>query len=315
MTTSLDSFTPVSLDANARRFSGFADLYDAVRPVPPRPLADVITTYAGGRPALVVDLGSGTGLSTRWAAGWSAEVIGIEPSSDMRARAAAVPGNDNVRYESGWSNATGLADQCADVVLAVQALHWMDPTATFVEVARLLRPGGVFAAIDCDWPPSVGAARAEQAWHTARANVAIHERKLAGRPDNALPPRAVSSSPQSDDLRPASVDATAASAVEIADGVQYWHKGEHLERMVASRQFVHCVEVAAVGEERGDSDRLVQLFRSQGDYQTLRRHGIDDLTLGIDQLAAEVGAAIGTAERPFWFTYRARIGVRGPAAG
>ena len=105
-----------------------------------------------------------------------------------------------------------------------------------------------------------------------------------------------------------------AAAVVIADDVQYWHKGEHLGRMVASQEFLHCVEVAALGEERGDSDRLVQLFRSQGDYQAMRRHGIDDQTLGIDGFAAEVHAAIGTTERPFWFTYRARIGVRGTTA-
>ena len=33
-----------------QRFSGFADLYDAVRPVPPSVFADVIATYAGRRP-------------------------------------------------------------------------------------------------------------------------------------------------------------------------------------------------------------------------------------------------------------------------
>ena len=159
----------MSLEANADRFSGFADLYDTVRPVPPIALADVINEYAGGQPSLVVDLGSGTGLSTRWASRWAAEVVGVEPSDDMRVRAAAVTTETNVRYESGWSSATDLPDGCADVVLAVQALHWMDPTPTFTEVARMLRPGGVFAALDCDWPPSIGSADAEQAWHTTRA--------------------------------------------------------------------------------------------------------------------------------------------------
>jgi SAM-dependent methyltransferase len=304
----------VSLDANAHRFSGFADLYDAVRPVPPAALADVITEYVGRRPKLVVDLGSGTGLSTRWAGGWSSEVIGIEPSADMRALAAAVPDNANVRYAPGWSNATELPDECADVVLAVQALHWMEPRSTFVEATRLLRPGGVFAALDCDWPPSVGNARAEQSWHAARATIALHERRLAGWSEAATPPpRATSSSPQSDDLRPAgSHDADA--AVTIADGVQYWHKGQHLGRMVESRQFEHCVEVAAVSAEHGDAERFVQLFRSQGDYQALRRHGIDDDALGVTAFAVEVRAALGSTDRPFWFTYRARIGVRGHAA-
>lgn len=297
----------MSLDANARRFSGFADLYDTVRPVPPLVLADVLATYAGGRPDLVVDLGSGTGLSTRWAAGWASEVIGVEPSADMRERAAAVATEGNVRYVDGWSSATGLPDHCADVVLAVQALHWMDPEATFAEVARVLRPAGVFAALDCDWPPSVGDARAEQAWHTTRATVATFEHKLAGWAETVPSAHVTSSSPQSDELRPTGSDP--AAAVTIAEGVSFWHKGEHLKRMVVSQQFQHCVEVAALGEERGDAERFVQLFRSQGDYQALRRNGYDDEALGVDRFAAEVQAALGTAERAFWFTYRARVGV------
>jgi ubiquinone/menaquinone biosynthesis C-methylase UbiE len=298
----------VSLDANAQRFSGFADLYDAVRPVPPTALADVISAYAGGRPGVVVDLGSGTGLSTRWAAGWASEAIGVEPSNDMRVRAAAVTSQTNATYVPGWSSATELPDGCADVVLAVQALHWMDPTSTFVEVGRLLRPGGVFAAIDCDWPPSVGDARAEQAWHTARATVAVHERRLAGWAEHSAQ-RASSSSPQSDELRPTDPgDSTA--AVTITDGVQFWHKGEHLTRMVSSQQFGHCVEIAALGQETGDADRFIKLFRSQGDYQALQRHGLDDTALGVDTFSRDVRAMLGAAERPFWFTYRARIGVR-----
>ena len=298
----------MTLDANAQRFAGFADLYDAVRPVPPMPLADVLTTYAGGKADVVVDLGSGTGLSTRWAASWAGEAIGVEPGADMRDRAAAATGQPNVRYTAGWSNDTHLPDGCADVVLAVQALHWMDPTATFAEVARLLRPGGVFAALDCDWPPSVGNAPAEQAWHTTRAVIATHERELAGWTHSATAtPRAPSSSPQTDDLRPTASDP--AAAVTITDGVQFWHKGEHLGRMIASGQFQHCVEIAALGEERGTADRFVQLFKSQGDYQALRRHGLDDEALGVDRFSSDVQAILGPDERPFWFTYRARIGV------
>jgi ubiquinone/menaquinone biosynthesis C-methylase UbiE len=300
----------VSPDANAQRFSGFADLYDAVRPVPPQVLADVITSYAGGRPAVVVDLGSGTGLSTRWAANWSSEVIGVEPSDDMRTRAAAVTNDPNVRYVPGWSNATALPDACADVVLAVQALHWMEPPSTFIEISRILRPGAVFAAIDCDWPPSVGNADAEQTWHTARSIIAIHERRLAAWSQTDAPPtRASGSSPQSDELRPtAPGDPTA--AVTIADGVQFWHKSEHLRRMIDSQQFRHCTEIAALGEERGNADRFVRLLCSQGDYQALQRHGVDDQTLGVDTFAREARTALGDTLRPFWFTYRARIGVR-----
>ena len=284
----------MSLDANANRFSGFADLYDAVRPVPPTALADVIIRYADGdRPVVAVDLGCGTGLSTRWAAGWASEVVGVEPSDVMRIRAESVTSLSNVRYVAGWSNATDLADASADVVLAVQALHWMEPSSTFTEVARILRPGGVFAALDCDWPPSVGNAVAEQAWHTARATVAVHEREMAGWATHCVATRTSSSSPQTDELRP--TDSTdPAAAVTITDGVQFWHKGEHLRRMIASQQFQHCVEIAALGEEHGDADRFVNLFKSQGDYQALRRHGLDDATLGVDRFADDAHTILGS---------------------
>jgi hypothetical protein len=43
---------------------GFASVYHAFRPRPPGVLLDALTRYAGGRPSLVVDLGSGTGLSS-----------------------------------------------------------------------------------------------------------------------------------------------------------------------------------------------------------------------------------------------------------
>ncbi|MGH7866895.1 MAG: class I SAM-dependent methyltransferase, partial [Candidatus Dormibacteraceae bacterium] len=45
---------------------------------------------------------------------------------------------------------TGLPEACADVVTCVQAFHWMDPEIVLPEVARILRPGGVFAAVDYD---------------------------------------------------------------------------------------------------------------------------------------------------------------------
>ena len=132
--------------------------------------------------------------------------------------------------------------------------------------------------LDCDWPPSVGNADAEQAWHTARGNRC---RRTTAR---SLGDAGVARGRRRRHRRPTTCDrstpAIEPAAVTIADGVQFWHKDEHLGRMVASGQFQHCVEVAALGEERGDADRFVQLFCSQGDYQSLRRRGFDDSTLG-----------------------------------
>ena len=265
----------MELPANAQRFSGFADLYDRVRPTPPPEAAEVLCAYVGRDRPDVVDLGSGTGLSTRWCADWAAHVVGVEPSDDMRAQAEQ-EARANVEYVRGWSDDSGLPDGSADVVLAVQALHWMDPAPTFGEVARVLRPGGAFVALDCDWPPVVGNAEAEAAWDHCRAAVRRHE-------------------------------------AHVDTEVRRWAKEEHLARMAASGRFAVCREIALHHAEEGDADRFVDLLRSQGDYQTLRRAGIDDATLGLDEFVATVQRTLGRAPRPFWFTYRLRIGIT-PAA-
>ena len=86
--------------ARPERFSGFADLYDEQRPVPPDALAPLLVRYAGVARPSVVDLGSGTGLSSRWAAGWAGAVVGIEPNDDMRAMAESRPAA-GVGYRGG----------------------------------------------------------------------------------------------------------------------------------------------------------------------------------------------------------------------
>lgn len=299
----------MDLDANAARFSGFSDLYDDVRPTPPTEVARILCSYAGmtGRPS-VVDLGSGTGLSTRWCATWADSVIGVEPSDDMRERAEAAAGShdgERVRYVRGWSHDTGLPDGEADVVVAVQALHWMDPTLTFAEVARLLRPGGVFAALDCDWPPSVGSAAAEDAWERCRGTVRVYEARLAA----GLTGDALAAPVDLDPTLPDHFGRDPNKDRTMAVGVKAWSKDEHLGRMRASGVFRSCREVGALASEDGDAERFIALLRSQGDLQTLLKHGLRVEQLGVDRFASEVRVALGEARRPFWFTYRVRIGV------
>jgi SAM-dependent methyltransferase len=298
----------VNLPANAERFSGFADLYDDVRPVPPAALGEVLTAYAGGRPGLLVDLGSGTGLSSRWAATWADEVVGVEPSGDMRARAGAATAGSAVRFVEGWSTATGLGDGCADVVLAVQSLHWMDPAPTFAEIARILRPGGVFAAIDCDWPPSIGHAGAEAAWQQCRARVRAYERRLA---DGLRGAELVA--PLTDEERnqklPSHFSRDPNKRRTMALGVKAWSKDEHLDRIAASGRFAFWRELCVLGEQAGSAARFVDVLRSQGDLQAVLRHGVSEEALGVTAMAAAVRSALGEGPRRFWWTYRARIGV------
>ena len=125
---------------------GEAELYADARPAPPAILLDICTQLVQmPQPTLVVDLGSGTGLSTVIWAECADQVIGIEPNADMRFQAtqhaAAFPRAERVRYQEGLSTRTGLPSDCAEIVTCSQSLHWMEPEPTFTEVARILKPG------------------------------------------------------------------------------------------------------------------------------------------------------------------------------
>lgn len=259
---------------NIERFSGFADVYDRYRPAPPAVLAPILTHLIGAVPARVVDLGCGTGLSTRYWADTAQEVIGIEPSADMRHEAEAQTHAANVFYRAGFSHRTGLPDQCASIVTCSQSLHWMEPQATFEEARRLLRPGGIFAAYDYDWPPTVGAWEAEAAYLACSARVQECTRTLSSAPP-----------------------------------LRRWSKDGHLDRMRASGCFRYTKEIFIHHADNGNADRLVGLLLSQGSVMTLLKNGISEEAIGIDRLRSAAQRTLGSAERPWYWSSRVRLGV------
>jgi SAM-dependent methyltransferase len=294
------------LEPDLARFSGFADLYDSHRPSAPARLGPLLARYAGAARPVVVDLGSGTGLSTRWAAGWAARVVGVEPNPDMRSVAVA-RATAGVEYVDGVSHATGLPDGFADVVLAVQAMHWMEPAATHAEVARILRPGGVFAVIDADWPPATGVVAAEQAWVAVHERVRVLEARLAGGLDGAA-------------LRaPVAVDDPDLVDDDLSDphlnrrmlGGRSWSKRDHLRRLRESGHFAYAREVVMDQEAPGGAARFVELLRSQGSYQSLGKAGLTDDEIGVPDFQAAVESAFAAAGDPptFTFSYRVRLAV------
>ena len=94
---------------------------------------------------MLVDVGCGTGISSRLFAARGIRVIGIEPNAEMRAAAEAAPiphACTPPTYLAGRAEATGLAAQSADAVLAAQAFHWFEPETALREFHRVLKPGG-----------------------------------------------------------------------------------------------------------------------------------------------------------------------------
>src|SRR5579884_731368 len=93
-------------------WTGKARSYDRARPTPPPVLLDLLTQLIDmPHPALVVDLGSGTGLSTAIWGERAERVIGIEPNADMRQQAIrkveGQPYAAHIEYREGFAHQTG----------------------------------------------------------------------------------------------------------------------------------------------------------------------------------------------------------------
>lgn len=133
---------PTAVGDPTTRFTGLADLYARSRPDYPAEAVDHALEASGLRPGdVLVDVGCGTGISSRLFAARGLRVVGIEPNGEMRSRAGAEPGPP-VEYRAGRAEATGLPDGFAHGVLAAQAFHWFNPDAALREFHRILRPGG-----------------------------------------------------------------------------------------------------------------------------------------------------------------------------
>ena len=126
----------------ASSFGAAATEYDRIRPgYPP----EAVRWLVGDAPVRVVDLGAGTGIFSRQLAAAGHEVVPVEPDEGMRRRLAeAAPGLTPL---AGSAEAIPLPDASADAVTAAQAYHWFDAERTHREVARVLRPGGVFGPV------------------------------------------------------------------------------------------------------------------------------------------------------------------------
>lgn len=261
--------------ATHERFSGFGAHYDKVRPSPPAALAELLCmTARSALPALVVDLGSGTGLSARYWASCAQSVIGIEPTDAMRAQAQAIE-LPNVSYRKAYSHATGLDDGCADLVVCAQALHWMEPFSTFEEVARILRPGGVFVAYDYDWPPSTPSWEVDSAYLRCMELARGLERERG-----------------------------------IAANLRQWDKAGHLARMRESGRFRYAREICMHHREEGDTERIVGLFLSQGYVQSLLKLGLTESDLEIDRLRETAARELGTSSSVWLWSVRVRLAVK-----
>ena len=123
----------------------------------------------------VLDIGCGTGLTTREAARAAApgRVVGVDVSERMLERArelTAAEGLDNVRYELGDAQVHRFDPAGFDVAISrFGTMFFSDPAAAFTNVAAALRPGARLVLLvwqrreDNEWARALDAALGDAA--------------------------------------------------------------------------------------------------------------------------------------------------------
>ncbi len=269
-----------NLKGNVDRFTGFADLYDQFRPEAPKLVVDILSSYLSKRPHLVLDLGCGTGLSTLIWKEYADRIIGVEPNDDMRSKAEEkrqeLVGADHISYVPGFSNSLNeVKDESVDIITCSQSFHWMEPIGTLKEAGRVLNEGGIFAAYDCDWPPTVH-------WKLEQEYLQLLE--------------------QADLL-----------AHQLTNGEEQAvkrNKNEHLKVLKDSGIFRYTREVVFHNKENCDAERYTGLALSQGGLQTVLKQGSVELDPQIEAFRNQVEEYFNGATKVILFSYRLRLGIK-----
>jgi SAM-dependent methyltransferase len=175
------------------------------------------------------------------------------------------------RTIGAYGNATGLPDGAVDIVTCSQAFHWMEPESTLAEVARILRPGGIFATYDYDWPPVVHW-EVERAW--AECNWRARQFGEPGEPDSR------------------------------------WSKSGHLGHIRDSGHFRRAREALIHSVEQGDAERFCGLTVTVGLLERWLAAGKSEADLGLDNLREVATRVLGDRAWPWYIGYRVRLGVR-----
>lgn len=134
-------------------FTALANDYSSYRPGYSAPVLDALLGLVGKPVSEIdfVDVGAGTGIWTRMVAQRGvASAIAVEPNDEMRAFGERDSKGLPISWRKGSGEATGLPDDCCDLLSMASSFHWTDFDAATREFHRLLRPHWYFVAL---WNP------------------------------------------------------------------------------------------------------------------------------------------------------------------
>ena len=222
----------------------------------------------------VVDIGCGTGLSTYIWKESARNVLGIDPSADMRrlAEKHRDASSLHIEFAYGLGDEIPVKDGSADIVSCGQVFHWMDMESTLTEVNRVLRTGGVFVVYDCAWPPVFNPV-CEKAYNDFFRGID----KIAEGYNS-----------------------------EIVIGHM---KEKHLANIEASGYFGNVRETEFEKTEPGSLERFKGILLSQGGVHALLRKGFSEEEIGLTQFRKSIQTIQNTPEQ-MTFKFKSIIAVK-----
>lgn len=151
-----------------QEFEGITEHYNLYRPDYPEAILDrlkfaILPTSPRNNVAnqlCVVDVGAGTGISTRLlrhSLGPDVCLLGVEPGNAMRQQAIdATPQSMNIRYINAQAENLPFQNASISAIVVAQAIQWFDRPSFYKEADRVLSPHGLLAAMqnNRDWKQS-----------------------------------------------------------------------------------------------------------------------------------------------------------------
>lgn len=122
-------------------FSRLSAYYSQARQAYAQEVVDYCTDLIGQGPAVILDIGCGTGISTRQLAAKGYNLVGIDSSYEMLTRALS-DYYTNIRYVTARAERLPFKPGVFDVVTVFGAFHWFNAPKAVTEIKRVLKRGG-----------------------------------------------------------------------------------------------------------------------------------------------------------------------------